>query len=291
MALHCFFVSDLHGKKSRYQSLFRAIEDQKPDALFIGGDLLPSGLHHFLEGGMDFGQDFFAYLFAEFQKLKEQKICPEVFLIPGNDDGRGDEQWFLEGENRGLWHYLPNGKTSWQGFHVIGYAYVPPTPFLLKDWEKYDVSAYVDPGCVSPEEGYHSVERTKYELRYGTIQKDLQQLTEGVDMHKSIFLFHSPPYETLLDRAALDGKMIDYVPLDVHVGSIAIKRMIEEQQPWLTLHGHIHESTRLTGSWMQKLNKTVMINAAHDGHELSLVTFNPEKPGEAQRVLVNPVHF
>jgi len=37
---------------------------------------------------------------------------------------------------------------------------VPPTPFLLKDWEKYDVSAYVDPGCVSPEEGYHRVERT-----------------------------------------------------------------------------------------------------------------------------------
>ncbi len=251
----------------------------------MGGDLLPSHLHQFSsnEGAQ---QDFFDYLFVEFDKLKQEEGFPEVFVIPGNDDGRGEEYRFLEGEARGYWHYIPNNRILWRKYNIVGYAYVPPTPFLLKDWEKYDVSAFVDPGCVSPEEGMNTIERSKYELRYGSIQKDLQQLTDQIDMQNTIFLFHSPPYDTLLDRAALDGKMIDYVPLDVHVGSIAIKRMIEDQQPLLTLHGHVHESARLTGSWMQTLGKTTMINGAHDGSELALVTFDPDKPADTKRILL-----
>ena len=35
-------------------------------------------------------------------------------------------------------------------------------------------------------------------------------------------------------------KMIDYAPLDVHVGSIAVRRFIESRAPYLTLHGHVH---------------------------------------------------
>lgn len=42
-----------------------------------------------------------------------------------------------------------------------------------------------------------------------------------------------------------------YAPMDVHVGSIALRRFIEARQPLLTLHGHVHESARLTGSWHQ----------------------------------------
>ena len=68
------------------------------------------------------------------------------------------------------------------------------------------------------------------------------------DLSRAMFLFHTPPYNTGLDRAALDGKKVNYVDLDVHVGSIAVRRFIESRQPLLTLHGHIHESARITGS-------------------------------------------
>ena len=37
------FVSDLHGKKRRYNTLFKIIEKEKPDSIFLGGDLLPGG--------------------------------------------------------------------------------------------------------------------------------------------------------------------------------------------------------------------------------------------------------
>ncbi len=288
MSNSCFFVTDLHGKKSRYLKLFDAGRQKKPEAIFMGGDLLPSGLHQLTSSGstsMDFFDDFLFPHFGELRNLPDMTY-PQVFIIPGNDDGRGEEDKFLEGEQLGLWHYIPNRVVDWNGWKVVGYPYIPPTPFLLKDWEKYDVSAYVDPGCVSPEDGYRTVPLSKYELRYGTIQKDLELLLSGLDMNHTICLFHSPPYKTSLDRAALDGKTVEHVPLDVHVGSIAIQRMIEEKQPHITLHGHVHESARITGEWKQQSGATTMMGAAHDGPELALVMFDPDTPDHAVRELI-----
>jgi Icc-related predicted phosphoesterase len=80
--------------------------------------------------------------------------------------------------------------------------------------------------------------------------------------------------------------MIDNTTLDVHVGSIAIRRFIEKRQPLITLHGHIHESARLTGSWRERLGRTWAFSAAHDGAELALVRFDPADPERATRVLI-----
>jgi Icc-related predicted phosphoesterase len=80
--------------------------------------------------------------------------------------------------------------------------------------------------------------------------------------------------------------MVDHAPLDVHVGSIAVRRFIEERQPLLALHGHVHESSRLTGSWKDRIGRTVCLSAAHDGPELAVVRFDPTRPEAATRELV-----
>ena len=188
--------------------------------------------------------------------------------------------------SRGIWQYAHNHHFELEEFQVYGYAYIPPTPFALKDWERYDVSRYVDPGCTSPEEGYHSIAVSENALRWTTIQSDLNLLTADDDVSRAIFLFHAPPYHTKLDRAALDGKMHDSAPLDVHVGSIAIQRFIQQRQPYITLHGHIHESARLTGSWQDRIGCTYCFSAAHDGDELALVRFDLDRPETATRELV-----
>jgi uncharacterized protein len=278
----CFFVSDLHGRIARYEKLFIAIEHERPVAVLIGGDLLPHGLAAPHE-------DFFAdFLFPHLRTLKEKLRAdyPRVFVIMGNDDPRCEEAEVLSGEAEGLWEYAPQRKLMLGDFSVFGYAYVPPTPFLLKDWERYDVSRFVDPGSVSPEAGRRTVAVNEDEIRLSTIQQDLETLTHDEDLSRAIFLFHSPPYQTTLDRAALDGKMVDHVSLDLHVGSIAIKRFIETKQPLLTLHGHVHESARLTGSWRDQIGKTYLFGAAHDGPELALVRFHVKHPGEATRKLI-----
>lgn len=279
------FSSDLHGKKSRYEKLFHVIREERPDGLFLGGDLLPSGW-----SGSDDVEDFlYDFLVAGFEYLKSslREDFPRIFCILGNDDPRFEEPDFMKIASTGLWSYMHNRSAKFLDYNVFGYSYVPPSPFLKKDWEKYDVSRFVDPGCVSPEEGLRSTQVCPHSIRYSTIQKDLDTLTQGEELSRTIFLFHAPPYSTGLDRADLDGKMIDHVPIDPHVGSIAIKRFIETKQPLITLHGHIHESYRLTGKFKERLGKTVMLQGAHDGPELCLITFDPEDPwNSAKRQLL-----
>ena len=289
LPLPCYFVSDLHGHVDRYERLFEAISQERPRAVFMGGDLLPSGAMAFSRTLAASHGDFIdGFLVPRLLRLREtmNEAYPRIFVILGNDDGRFPEAAVLDAAGRGVWEYVHDRTVSLEEFTVTGYCYVPPTPFRLKDWERYDVSRYVDPGCVSPEEGIRTVPVAEQVTRYATIKNDLDRLAEAVDPDRAIFLFHSPPYQGQLDRAALDGRFIDHVPLDVHVGSIAVQRFIHAFQPLVTLHGHVHESARLTGHWCETRGRTQALSAAHDGPELALVRFDPRRPNQATRELI-----
>lgn len=284
----CFFVADLHGRIDRYEKLFDAISTERPAAVFLGGDLLPSGLG--APATHDGAHSDFVsnYLLKRFCEARERlaDAYPRVFVILGNDDPRSEEAAIMDGAADGIWEYMHDGSVALGGYRIYGYACVPPTPFPLKDWERYDVSQYVDPGCMSPEEGHRTVHVDMHEVRYATIQADLERLAGNRELGRAIMLLHAPPYRTKLDRAALDGRMVDHVPVDVHVGSIAIQRFIADRQPLLTLHGHVHESVRLTGAWQDQIGRTVCFSAAHDGPELALVRFDLEDLETATRTLI-----
>ncbi len=283
-----FFASDLHGVIRRYQKLFETVRDERPEAVLLGGDFLPltpiapapadGSPHDFTRG----------YLVTELLRLREElkEAYPAVLLIMGNDDPRIEEAAVREAVSLGVWEYIHDRKVEIGDIAVFGYAYVPPTPFLLKDWERYDVSRYVDPGCVSPEEGVRSIQVPERDRKYSTIQDDLAVLAGEEVLDRAIFLFHSPPYRTRLDVVAHAGTMIDHVPRDEHVGSIAIRRFIETRQPLLTLHGHIHESARLSSAWRDLIGRTHCFSAAHDGPELALVRFDPDHLEAATRQLL-----
>jgi uncharacterized protein len=274
----CFFAADLHGRRGRYEALAACARRERPAAIFLGGDLLP----HRATDGQDFIEHFLRPLFLSVHADTDVT----TFLILGNDDERSAEPFVEQCARDGAWSYVHNQHVRWAGFDVYGYACVPPTPFLLKDWERYDVSRHLDPGCVSPEEGMRTVAVESHEVRTATIATDLEKLTRDEDLSSAIVLFHTPPYRTVLDRAALDGRMVEYAPLDVHIGSIAVRRFILARQPQVTLHGHVHESSRLTGEWQGRLGRTVLLGAAHDGPELALIRFDPDSPQDASRELI-----
>jgi len=280
--LQSLFVSDLHGIKKRYYQLFKIIEKEKPDSVFLGGDLLPGGF------GLDIDIDQFIedVFLLNIKKLKHSNINTKFFTILGNDDPRIYEKTLIEAANDGLIDYVNSKTVPFNNLYVTGYSYIPPTPFQLKDWEKYDVSRYVDVGALSPESGVRTINISKDKILYETIADDLNILSKNSPVEKTIFLFHSPPYKSSLDRAKLDGKVVDYAPVDVHVGSIAIQRFIKTKQPFLTLHGHVHESARITGHWREKTGKTYSFGAAHDGPELAVIRFNTKDLEKATRVLI-----
>ncbi len=125
-----FFVTDLHGKIERYEKLFRQIEIEKPELVFIGGDLLPH-ISPAYNGVLykDFIPD---YLGKRLQELRAslQEDYPKIFLIFGNDDPRSEEQKILklEAETK-LFHYAHNRKFEFETYSIYGYSYIPPTPF------------------------------------------------------------------------------------------------------------------------------------------------------------------
>jgi Icc-related predicted phosphoesterase len=283
VSAHALFASDLHGRVDRYEKLLARMVEERPAAVFLGGDLLPFG------GAGSGGGDFLlGWLGPRLSEVRARlgPVYPPVLAIFGNDDPRAAETSLSELERQSLLQHLHRRRLAVAGVPVYGYACVPPTPFPLKDWERYDVSRFVDPGSISPEEGFRSVPVREEDVRWGTIAWDLEELVGSQDASGAVFLFHAPPYRTLLDRAGLDGRTVDHAPLDVHVGSIAVRRFIEARQPLATLHGHVHESARLTGSWRDRIGRTVCLSAAHDGPELALVRFDLADPAGATRELL-----
>lgn len=89
-------------------------------------------------------------------------------------------------------------------------------------------------------------------VRYDAMTSQLK------DPHNAIFNIHVPPYKSNLDEAPeldenLRPKMAGQSMKPV--GSTALRRSIEEVQPLLGLHGHIHE-----GRGVSRIGKTLCIN-------------------------------
>ena len=278
----CFFVSDLHGKMSRYEALLKMIRKEKPDFVFMGGDLLPHTPH----GQLSNGDDAFihGFLLPKFKALKEKMDCayPEIFIIPGNDDQKLLFRQMEQGETDDLWRSLHNKCIVIGKYRLYGYACVPPTPFINKDWDRLDVSDEIESGCIAPSDGFFSLPPAHDPSR-ATIEADLKLLVNDDNLDFGVFLFHSPPFNTQLDLAAIhhDGRTTV-----VHAGSKAIRNFIEQNQPYITLHGHIHESAGISGQWKQLLGRTLSFSAAHHGPELALITFELQDPASASRRMV-----
>ncbi|MGK9477280.1 metallophosphoesterase family protein [Melioribacter sp. OK-6-Me] len=274
----CFHVSDLHGRIDLYDKLFFRIIKEKPNVILIGGDILPHGI-----SSQNFITDYFKQRLIDLRKIIKNDY-PKFLLIMGNDDPRRFEKEIEELSNENLISYLNLRKETIEKYDFYGYSYVPPTPFRIKDWDKYDVSRYTEPGCISPEDGYFTIERDEYDFKYSTIKDDLRSYLGNRDLSNSIILFHTPPYNTKLD--VIKSVKINHLETDKHVGSIAVRKLIEIKQPLITLHGHIHESSELSGSWSDRIGRTYCFNASYHKSKLSLIRFDPAAPEEAVRILI-----
>jgi Icc-related predicted phosphoesterase len=81
-----------------------------------------------------------------------------------------------------------------------------------------------------------------------TLEKSIREKADKIkDPKRAIFILHIPPIDTNLDEAyeTDDQSRIRTrgpAALKIHAGSKAVRNVIEEKQPLLALHGHIHES-------------------------------------------------
>jgi uncharacterized protein len=293
MSYQVFYTSDLHGNKIQYQKLLELAIDQKPRAVILGGDLLPKGLplaeyiqaqHRFIEKDLhSFGK-----------KLKKNAKQTTLFVMLGNDDCVANLDVLVE-HDPALYHIIHNTRCSLEkGYEIIGYPYVPMTPYKLKDWEKYDLSDVPNSFEVDyvlrkmsnyRRSGYRTVglkwipfefhPKTEF---FDSIQKDLFNPAFRKNPKKTIYVMHAPPHMTDLD-------MVRY---DKHVGSFAMRQFIERFQPYLTLHGHIHESVSISGRFTHPIGNTMCMASGNDNKidDLAVLVFDLYDVGNAKRIII-----
>ncbi len=80
----------------------------------------------------------------------------------------------------------------------------------------------------------------------------------------AVFNLHCPPYDTGLDLAPVLTEELKFkteggMPMTGPVGSTAVRKVIENVQPLVGLHGHVHDSR---GKY--KLGRTLCINPGSD---------------------------
>jgi Icc-related predicted phosphoesterase len=265
------YTSDLHGNKEHYQELFELAEQRKAQTIIIGGDMLP--IHGPFKSSLQEQRNFiFSYLEPKIQDFRSRAPQTTIYAMLGNDDWQASNVHLGILVAKGTLRLLHGEKHELgSGYELVGYAHVPPTPFTIKDGERRDLQKdVVDQqrctACVSQGAKIVVVDPEQYFASVMSIEEELEELPTARDYRKTVYVMHSPPFRTNLDRL-FDGRWI---------GSQAIRAFVEKYQPYLTLHGHIHESSEISGTYWDRIGKTICINPGQSTEELYAVVFELE---------------
>lgn len=274
-------TADLHGNKEQFTRLFKH-SLHNGAAIIVSGDITPKDPHlRTVKDQRKFIKDFLIPQIKQFHR-DNNMIC-HIFLIMGNDDFKANYTYLKKHENGYI--VLDEKPTKWGEFNLSGYSYVPYSPFIYKDWEKADLldkketdrKDIVLEGVRSTERGLIPHKISLHD-REDCIEKDISDIFYRVDPQKTILVAHCPPHNTALDTMAHNR----------HTGSKALAKIIRRQQPLLTLHGHIHECVKESGTFMEMIGKTVCINPGNDhrGSDLAVVEIDPLNPKNAKRIIL-----
>ncbi len=272
------FTADLHGHEGLYDQLFDLAQKENAQAILIGGDILPK------EG--DFLKLFEVqkgfirrFLKSYLKKIRRERPGMEIYTMLGNDDWAGNFPFLEELQTQGLLKLLHRRKYALtKDFEIIGYGNVPPTPFSVKDGERIDLpgvpmESQTYSAFISSPKGIEPITALDYFKTNSNIEEELADLPIPQSYKKAIQVFHAPPFQTQLDQL-YDGRPI---------GSRAIRRFIENHQPYLTLHGHIHESPYRSGKYLDRIGETISINPGQAGDKLHAVVFELDRIEETIR--------
>ena len=251
------YTTDLHGDREKYQMLVPIAKKAGVNTIINGGDILPTK-EDLLSNQRKFITSF---LDSHFSELQDAGIDFIGYL--GNDDlGIFDDEFTRITEKyKGIYN-LDRKKVLIGDYEFIGMNLVVDYPFRLKDRCRIDSPTSGIPrqngdAYISRNGRWQRVSNwRKYVYNLPSIEDELKRLPQPTDWEKTIYLFHMPPCRIGLDHC-FDGRK---------VGSNSIYNFISKYQPMLTLHGHIHESPKMSGAWKNNIGKTTCIQPGQGTH-------------------------
>lgn len=255
------FVTDLHGKRWKYERTLSLAREVGAFLVVNGGDMFPHGRLHGEQAR--FLREFLDPHLGEYQAAGIRYLG-----LAANDDLRVHDGLFdeicgkypLAADIAG--RLVPVGD-----YDVIGMNLVTDFPFRLKDRARMDCRDFVFPpqfggGILSVPGGWEEIpDWPAYAKGLPTIEEELGALPVPRDPSRAVYVIHGPPASLGLD-VCRGGDA---------VGSRATLRFIERRQPLLTLHGHIHESPEVSGVWRALSGRTVCIQPGQAAEGLTVV--------------------
>jgi len=244
------YVTDLHGDRDKYNRLFEVARDRRVDMVINGGDMLSKDHGELFKQG-DFIEGFINKHFSLFDSNDIVYLC-----CLGNDDLRIFDDLFEETCNKHPFVFnLSHRGVGFLGYEFIGFNLVVDSPFGLKDRCRMDTSEYkfqeqYRSALLSTSHGMDELnDWEEYAHTLRTIEEELSTLVRPNDISKVIYVIHMPPYKIGLDECHSGLK----------AGSKAVYEFLEKNQPFMSLHGHIHESPEVSGIWHAKIGETICI--------------------------------
>jgi len=278
-----YYASDVHGSVLLWRKFLGATAFYGADAAIMGGDLLgkavvpierrPDGTYRlsFLGADRVIGEDELAE--AE-GSIRFNGFYPWIAPVEEIDRRRADQEELFNEVARGElaeWLSIAEQRSNGGRPYVIAGNDDP--------WYVDDLLASAG-GIVFCDEqvvtvGPHEMISCSYanptpwdsprELDEDALYARLRALADRLEHPETaIFNLHVPPYDSGLDRAPKLKPDLTPVysggrPVPVPVGSTAVRRLIEEVQPLVALHGHIHESRGET-----RIGRTLALNSGSE---------------------------
>jgi Icc-related predicted phosphoesterase len=266
-----FFATDVHGSETCWRKFLNSGQHYQADAIILGGDMTGKALVPVIH---DRGDVWHATLLENRQELLgedavaafEQAVIrrgyypfrttPEEVRELHEDEAKWHalfsdqmlgtvERWMALADEKlagtGIACYVcPGNDDQLEVDDVITKAkHVELAEGRIVELDSYQMasSGWSNP---TPWDTYREENEDKLGER---IQRVAEQVTAPAE--RTIFGLHCPPYGSRLDDApelSADMDLVDAGRSTKPCGSTAVRTAIEQYQPALSLHGHIHES-------------------------------------------------
>lgn len=274
------YACDVHGDKKKYEKLLEKAKESNIKYIVLGGDLLPK------RGDRKIIQPEFIENYFEdyFKILKENDI--DLIFIPGNDDlERFDVMLNELCDKYDNLHNINAQKLDIEDISFIGISDVLDHPFTSKNRVVIEKDLEMQPQLhdfVSIKKDTEMItvdEWKKYrETNIDKMEDILENLPMPTENKKAIYIFHNPPY----------GVGLDVCNGGEQVGSKAIVSFFENSKHgYMSFHGHIHESPRMSGKWQAQIGPVISIQPGQtekDEKEMYYVMVDTEN-GEVERMV------
>ena len=283
-----FMVTDIHGSNVCYRKFLNALPIYGVDLAVLMGDLTGKVLVPLVDKG---GDKWECTLMGQYREINGQEELADIKKTVENagyywvhqsraefDETRADpakidvlfkslvfqrvQEWLdladerLEGKPFQM--YMAPGNDDWFVIDdmIDNAKLVHPCDARVVEVDHHEM--------ITSSDSNPTPWQTPREMSEEDLEKKLRELVAKVKNHETaIYNFHVPPYGYSLDLCPkLDENLTMAADEKIHAGSVGAKRVIEEYQPLLGLHGHIHESRGA-----QKAGRTLLINPGSEYSE------------------------